>query len=97
MVTWGASARFYKDLTALSAEERAAFRLAVEKMVDDMKNEGPFRKGLRVKGVKAATGIFELTWAHDGRATFEYGSEVRQGESHIVWRRIGHHDIFGSP
>jgi len=35
-----------------------------------------------------------MTGADDGRATFEYGSVVREGETHIVWRRIGTHDII---
>jgi hypothetical protein len=38
-----------------------------------------------------------MTWADDGRATFEYGSEIIEGEPHIVWRRIGGHEIFNSP
>jgi hypothetical protein len=38
-----------------------------------------------------------MTWAADGRATFEYGQEVRPGEAHIIWRRIGTHDIFRRP
>ncbi len=28
---------------------------------------------------------------------FHYGEEVRLGEPHIVWRRIGTHDIFRQP
>jgi hypothetical protein len=35
-----------------------------------------FRPGLRVKGVRGAAGIFEMTWADDGRATFEYGDAI---------------------
>jgi hypothetical protein len=38
-----------------------------------------------------------MTWAADGRATFEYGQEIRPGEPHIIWRRIGTHDIFRQP
>jgi hypothetical protein len=38
-----------------------------------------------------------MTWADDGRATFEYGLKVRIDEVHIVWRRIGSHDIFREP
>ncbi len=58
---------------------------------------GRFRPGLRVKGVQGAERVFEMTWADDGRATFEYGSAVREGETHIVWRRIRTHDIFTRP
>ncbi len=52
---------------------------------------------MRVKGVKGAGGIFEMTWADDGRATFEYGEPVQESQTHIVWRRIGTHDIFTEP
>lgn len=33
----------------------------------------------------------------DGRATFMYGPEQIPGEPHIIWRRIGGHDIFDHP
>jgi hypothetical protein len=28
---------------------------------------------------------------------FEYGAEVRPGEAHVVWRRIGTHSVFRRP
>jgi hypothetical protein len=42
-------------------------------------------------------GIWEMSWAPDGRATFEYGDEVHSGEAHIIWRRVGTHAIFRRP
>ena len=77
--------------------QQAAFLAAVTVFVQDLRGHRGFRKRLRVKGVKGAAGIFEMTWADDGRATFEYGKPVREGEAHIVWRRIGTHDIFTEP
>ena len=50
-----------------------------------------------MKGIQGAPGVFEMTWADDGRATFEFGAAVREGETHIVWRRIGTHEIFTRP
>jgi len=38
-----------------------------------------------------------MTWAPDGRATFEYGTEVRPGEPHVTWRPIGTYAIFRRP
>jgi hypothetical protein len=38
-----------------------------------------------------------MTWAPDGRATFEYGDEIQPGEAHIIWRRIGTHSVFRQP
>jgi len=47
--------------------------------------------------VRKARGVWEITWAPDGRATFEYGDELHPGEPHIRWRRIGGHDILQEP
>jgi hypothetical protein len=95
--TYAWLARFASDFGALSLDQQAAFLIAVTQFVEDLQRRRAFRKGLRVKGVKGATGIFEMTWADDGRATFEYGKPAREGEAHIVWRRIGTHDIFTEP
>lgn len=51
----------------------------------------------RVQGVCGHPGVYEMTWADDGRATFSYGSPQRSGEVHIVWRHIGTHDILRNP
>jgi hypothetical protein len=47
--------------------------------------------------VQGYPGVWELTRAPNGRATFEYGDELRSGDPHIVWRRIGTHSIFRKP
>jgi hypothetical protein len=79
----------------MTAEQQAAFIDAVTQFVDDLGSEDrTFRRGLRVNGVQGAAGIYEMTFAPDGRATFSYGDEVRPGEAHIVWRRVGTHDVF---
>jgi hypothetical protein len=95
--TYGKTDRFKKDYAALSPEDKRRFSLAVDRFVEDLKAKRPFRKGLRVKGVQGASGIFEMTWADDGRATFEYGEEQVEGEPHVIWRRVGTHDVFGQP
>lgn len=97
MPTYGKTKRFKKDFAALSPEERKRFKTAVAKFVEDLRAERSFRKGLRVKGIKGATGIFEMTWADDGRATFQYGEEQIDGQPHVIWRRVGSHDVFGEP
>jgi hypothetical protein len=90
-------ARFAADFDSLSPEQQAAFLEAVAQFVEDLRGGKRFRKGLRVKGVKGAAGIFEMTWADDGRATFEYGEQVREGQPHIVWRRVGTDGVFDQP
>ena len=66
-------------------------------MVSDLRAGHPFRPSLRIKGVQGYPGVFEMTWAPDGRATFHYGVPVQPGETHIVWRRIGNHAILNNP
>jgi len=65
--------RFGADFDQLSADQQAAFLAVVVQFVADLRTGKGFRKGLRVKGVQGATGIFEMTWADDGRATFRCG------------------------
>ncbi len=60
-------------------------------------NPPAFPAALRIHRVHTSAGIWEITFAPDGRATFEYGQEVTAGEPHIVWRRIGHHDVLSEP
>ncbi|HEV2755352.1 MAG TPA: hypothetical protein VG318_06200 [Actinomycetota bacterium] len=47
--------------------------------------------------MQGARNVYEMTWAPNGRATFEYGDERIEGEPHVVWRRVGTHDIFDRP
>lgn len=97
MPTFDWLARFDADLKQLNEAQHAAFRAAVVMFVDDLRAGRGFRKGLHVKGVKGAKGVFEMTWAPDGRATFSYGDAVHDGEPHIIWRRVGTHGIFARP
>ena len=94
MPTFERLRRFDRDFAALSDARKDAFRAAVQKFVSDLARGQGFRKGLRVKGIRDAPGMFELTWADDGRATFSYGESRRAGEPHIVWHRVGTHDIL---
>jgi hypothetical protein len=95
--TYAWLARFGADFDLLSPSQQAAFLVAVAQFVEDLRGSRRFRKGLRVKGVKGAAGIFEMTWAADGRATFEYGESVSEGEPHVIWRRVGTHVILDRP
>lgn len=97
MPTYAWLARFAADFDSLSPEQQALFLAAIAQFVDDQRGGKGFRKSLRVKGVQGATGIFEMTWASDGRATFEYGGPVIEGEPHVIWRRIGTHAILKKP
>jgi hypothetical protein len=56
-----------------------------------------FAPQLRIKRVQGEPDIWEMTWAPDGRATFAYGPEKVPGHPHVIWRRIGTHDILRRP
>jgi hypothetical protein len=90
-------ATFLRDLDALSPSQRAAFLRVVLLFGADLRDGKGFRKSLRVKKMSGYDNVWELTWAPDGRATFEYGTPVKEGHPHIRWRRVGTHDIFKRP
>ena len=81
----------------MSRSQRRAFLAAVERFVEDLRDRRGFRRSLRIKGVQGALGVFELTWADDGRATFSFGKSVRGDDPHIIWRRVGTHDVLRNP
>lgn len=85
--------RFWTDWDHLTTAQRRAFRVANRKFVHDLRL-GTFRKGLRVKRYHGLPGAWEMTWADDGRALFRYGESIRPGDPHVIWLRVGSHDIF---
>lgn len=89
--------RFHRDLAKLTRAQRELFDQAVAHFVADLCDVRGFRPGLRVKRVQSTTEVWEMTWAPNGRATWQYGPEQRPGERHVIWRRIGTHDIFRAP
>ena len=88
---------FGREFARLDRGNQAAFLAAVAQFVEDLAAGSSPRPGLRVKGVKGSSGVFEMSWAEDGRATFACGEERAQGQPHIIWRRVGTHAIFRRP
>ena len=95
---------FDGDIRRLSEDEYRLFRQVVserflpaaERRAADPSARWP--RGLRVKAIEGAPGIWELTWSYagpDGRATFEW-IEI-DGQPAIRWRRVGGHAIFREP
>lgn len=97
MPTYFSADRFLKDWELLEESAKARFRAAVKAFIDDLNAGEGFRTALRVKRVQGTKNVYEMSWDGDGRATWEYGEEVHPGVPHIVWRRIGTHDIFKRP
>lgn len=96
MPTYGRTDTFISDFNKLTREQRDAFLRVLPDFIDDV-NERSFRHSLRIRGVQGAPGVFEMTWAQDGRATFQYGQEIIAGEPHVIWRRVGTHSVFNRP
>jgi hypothetical protein len=101
---WEKTPAFDADFQRLSQAEREVFRHVVrdefvpaaERRAANPGSRWP--KKLRVKGVKAAPGVWGLTWSFagpDGRATFEWIKI--DGEPALRWRRVGGHEIFRNP
>lgn len=95
---------FDGDYKRLKSEHKQVFRQAVREefgpacdaYAKDPARPWPAR--LRVKPVRRATGVLEMTWSFsgpDGRATFELVTV--DGELRCRWRRVGDHSIFGDP
>lgn len=97
MPTYERLSRFDADWEKLPKDQRDRFRVAVRQFIEDLSANRPFRSGLRVKRVQLTPNVFEMTFAPDGPATWHYGEETRPGEPHVVWRRIGTHDVFRNP
>ena len=53
-----------------------------------------FRPGLRVKKIQGEEGLWEMTWAPDGRALFAFGPQQQPGKRHVRWVDIGTHAIL---
>lgn len=95
---------FEADVRRLKPEHLAEFRTVLrEKFIPacDAFAANPattWPASLRVKSVRSAPGILEMTWSFaspDGRATFELVTV--EGELRVRWRRVGDHAVFKSP
>jgi hypothetical protein len=102
-VKFEASVRFWNDYRRLNDDERHLFLRAVREMNAAFAGRGDqplphWPATLRIKRMRDAPGIFEMTWSFsgpDGRATFEL--ITIDGEPAVLWRRIGDHKILTDP
>ncbi|WP_313405381.1 hypothetical protein [Aeromicrobium sp.] len=95
---------FDGDVRRLAPEHLAEFRKVIRaKFVPACEAyaadpAAPWPTSLRVKSVRAAAGVLEMTWSFsspDGRATFELVTVG--GELRVRWRRVGDHSVFKGP
>jgi hypothetical protein len=88
---------FAREFAHLPREHQRAFRRAVVKLIRAMKVGEEPPRSLRIKRVQGTKDVWEMSWSGDGRATFRYGAERKTGETHVIWLRIGGHEIFSRP
>jgi hypothetical protein len=95
---------FDHDYRRLEREHAATFKRVVQEKFAPacdayaQNPNTPWPASLRVKSVRSAPGIWEMTWSiasPDGRVTFELITV--DGELRCRWRRVGDHDVFKQP
>jgi hypothetical protein len=95
---------FDADYRRLAVEHAVAFRGIVRERFapacDAFARDPstPWPRSLRVKSVRGAPGVLEMTWSFaspDRRATFELITV--DGELRCRWRRVGDHQVFKNP
>jgi hypothetical protein len=89
--------RFWLDYAKLTRAQQERFLRAVRRFAEDL-DRGDIRASLRVMPMVDHPGVWELTWeGANGRATFSYGPEKIRGKRHVIWHRVGGHEIFQEP
>ena len=88
-----------RDLKRLNSDQAALFERRLQEFVADLLDMERgrstwFRRTLRVKKVQGLSDVYEMSWASDGRATFALGDPPIEGKLHVVWLRIGGHEIL---
>lgn len=94
---------FDRDYKRLDKQHQDKFRKLIPRFNDAAERApsgqtAPWPNGMRIKPVKGAEGIWELTWSKDhpdGRATWEW--TTIDDQQAIRWRRIGDHSVFDAP
>ncbi len=85
MPTYARTARFRRGYRRLGPAEQRAFLAVVVRFVESLTHR-EFDPALRVKRVQGTRGVWEITWAPDGRATFFY--RACGGVRHLVHARL---------
>ena len=94
---------FRADYKRLSTNDQALFRAALPDFIAAcdryaVDHATTWPASLRVKAIRSAPGIWEMSWSFagpDGRATFEWVQV--DGQLAVRWRRIGDHAVLRSP
>lgn len=99
MPTHDETTAFLRDRNRLTTAQAERFKARLADFIEDLKEMESgrrtwFRPGLRVKKLAGTPDVYEMSWAQDGRATFAIGDPIVASKLHIVWLRVGSHDIL---
>ena len=99
MPTHDETKTFLRDYRRLTSAQRTRFHKALAYFIADLQametgGRSWFRPSLRVKSVRGIPGLYEMSWAPDGRATFSWGDPGPDGQLHVQWHRCGTHSIL---
>ena len=97
MPTFAWLPRFMREYQSLSLREAAAFRRARDRFIAALQAHRPPEAGLGIEEMSGHPGVYEFHFSGSGRSTFHYGDPVIPGEMHVIWRRIGGHEIYREP
>ena len=98
MPTFDRLALFKREYRRLTPEQQARFKVTVAKLIAALSQTPPRVPGEPlVNPLAGHRGVYELRFAPDGRATFTFAPPVREGNPHVIWRRIGGHDVLDRP
>ncbi len=86
---------FLAEYAKLSSQEKKQFRAAVRKIIAAL-DAGKF-PGPPLVQKMTDRDVYEVRWAANGRATFQYKYDAALGENVVIWRRIGDHRVLTNP
>ena len=96
MPTFESLARFDREFRRLPTELQAAFPRVLPTFITALRGEPalvpPDTTGQTRAGPPRRLG--DHLSRRDGRATFAYGDEVIAGTPHVIWRRVGTHEVL---
>lgn len=97
MPTYAWQARFMREYRALARQDKVAFRRAKDRFVAVLRMDRPPEAGLGIAEMAGHPGVYEFRYSASGRARFSYGTTARGSDAHVIWRRIGGHEIYREP
>ncbi len=78
--------------------DETLLRKNIEKFVAPFSTTPPGEPGEPlVRELRDHPGFFEIRFGGDARAIYTFGQEVRRGQPHVIWCRVGSGDALDKP